>query len=38
MKDNFGSVMLENLSQRGIVLPGIPVCETLDSQKRRFLV
>uniref|UniRef100_A0AC34RC35 Leucine carboxyl methyltransferase 1 n=2 Tax=Panagrolaimus sp. JU765 TaxID=591449 RepID=A0AC34RC35_9BILA len=34
--DKFGQVMVENLKERGIMLPGLPVCENLDSQKDRF--
>uniref|UniRef100_A0A915ED73 Leucine carboxyl methyltransferase 1 n=1 Tax=Ditylenchus dipsaci TaxID=166011 RepID=A0A915ED73_9BILA len=37
MNDNFGRIMLDNLHQRGIMLPGLPTCETLQTQMRRFL-
>ncbi|KAI1716248.1 leucine carboxyl methyltransferase domain-containing protein [Ditylenchus destructor] len=37
MTDNFSKIMLDNLNHRGIILPGLPACESLQSQKRRFL-
>uniref|UniRef100_A0A6V7UXC5 [phosphatase 2A protein]-leucine-carboxy methyltransferase n=1 Tax=Meloidogyne enterolobii TaxID=390850 RepID=A0A6V7UXC5_MELEN len=36
MNDNFSKVMLDNLNNRGIHLPGLAVCETLSTQKQRF--
>jgi hypothetical protein len=35
MNDAFGKVMEKNLIARGISLPGLSVCEDLDSQKAR---
>ena len=29
--------MVENLNKRGILLPGLPACESLERQKQRFL-
>ncbi|KAH7728201.1 leucine carboxyl methyltransferase [Aphelenchoides avenae] len=37
MNDNFGKIMLDNLHNRGIALPGLPACENLHTQKERFL-
>lgn len=37
MTDKFSSVMQSSLHERGIHLPGLPVCESLESQKSRFL-
>jgi [phosphatase 2A protein]-leucine-carboxy methyltransferase len=37
MCDNFGKIMLDNLHTRGIVLPGLPACESLQSQQQRFI-
>lgn len=34
--DNFGRIMIQNLKERGILMPGLPVCHDLESQKRRF--
>uniref|UniRef100_A0A914LWB8 Leucine carboxyl methyltransferase 1 n=1 Tax=Meloidogyne incognita TaxID=6306 RepID=A0A914LWB8_MELIC len=36
MNDNFSKVMLDNLNNRGIHLPGLAVCESLSAQKQRF--
>lgn len=35
MNDNFGNVMLKNLNQRGIHLPGLSYCENLSTQNKR---
>ncbi|VDL76924.1 unnamed protein product [Nippostrongylus brasiliensis] len=35
--DAFGSVMEKNLEQRGIQLPGLPACNDIETQKKRFL-
>lgn len=35
MNDNFSKVMLNNLNHRGIALPGLGACESLETQKRR---
>ncbi|KAI6191969.1 ER membrane protein complex subunit 4 [Aphelenchoides bicaudatus] len=37
MIDKFSSVMQNSLSERGIHLPGMSVCESLETQKNRFL-
>uniref|UniRef100_A0A0M3K9W0 [phosphatase 2A protein]-leucine-carboxy methyltransferase n=1 Tax=Anisakis simplex TaxID=6269 RepID=A0A0M3K9W0_ANISI len=37
MGDTFGGVMERNLQQRGIILPGLSSCKSLESQKQRFL-
>jgi len=37
MKDHFGEVMIKNLCNRGIMLPGLATCESLQTQKTRFL-
>lgn len=37
MTDKFSSVMQSALSERGIHLPGAAVCESLETQKNRFL-
>jgi [phosphatase 2A protein]-leucine-carboxy methyltransferase len=34
--DKFGEVMLKNLNSRGIILPGLPACDNIDTQKQRF--
>uniref|UniRef100_A0AC34FQX9 Leucine carboxyl methyltransferase 1 n=1 Tax=Panagrolaimus sp. ES5 TaxID=591445 RepID=A0AC34FQX9_9BILA len=34
--DKFGEVMLSNLKSRGIMLPGLSVCDDIETQKRRF--
>lgn len=36
VEDNFGKIMVYNLNERGIMVPGLPVCKDLDSQKERF--
>uniref|UniRef100_A0A1I8BNB3 Leucine carboxyl methyltransferase 1 n=1 Tax=Meloidogyne hapla TaxID=6305 RepID=A0A1I8BNB3_MELHA len=36
MNDNFSKVMLDNLNNRGIHLPGLAVCESLLTQKQRI--
>ncbi|KAF7638857.1 Leucine carboxyl methyltransferase 1 [Meloidogyne graminicola] len=36
MNDNFSKIMLDNLNNRGIHLPGLVVCESLSTQKQRF--
>ncbi|KAL3077050.1 hypothetical protein niasHT_035893 [Heterodera trifolii] len=37
MTDTFSKVMSTNLSSRGIHLPGLPTCKSLQTQKQRFL-
>ncbi|XP_076154540.1 leucine carboxyl methyltransferase 1 isoform X1 [Alosa pseudoharengus] len=37
MADRFGQVMVENLLRRQCTLAGVEVCQSLDSQKDRFL-
>ncbi|KAK7918985.1 hypothetical protein WMY93_010269 [Mugilogobius chulae] len=37
MSDRFGQVMIENLQHRHCTLAGVEVCQSLDSQKDRFL-
>ncbi|CAD5229468.1 unnamed protein product [Bursaphelenchus okinawaensis] len=37
MTDKFSDVMQANLQERGIHLAGLPSCNSLDSQKSRFL-
>lgn len=37
MRDRFGQVMIENLQRRQCTLAGVEACQTLDSQKDRFL-
>ncbi|XP_072312620.1 leucine carboxyl methyltransferase 1 [Eucyclogobius newberryi] len=37
MSDRFGQVMIENLQHRHCTLAGVEVCQSLDSQKERFL-
>ncbi|XP_033840594.1 leucine carboxyl methyltransferase 1 [Periophthalmus magnuspinnatus] len=37
MSDRFGQVMIENLQHRHCTLAGVQVCQSLDSQKERFL-
>ncbi|MEQ2222822.1 Leucine carboxyl methyltransferase 1 [Ilyodon furcidens] len=37
MSDRFGQVMIENLQRRQCTLAGVEVCQSLDSQKERFL-
>lgn len=37
MTDKFSSVMQSSLHERGIHLPGLAVCESLETQKERFL-
>ncbi|XP_056153411.1 LOW QUALITY PROTEIN: leucine carboxyl methyltransferase 1 [Lampris incognitus] len=37
MADRFGQVMIENLQRRLCNLAGVEVCQSLDSQKERFL-
>lgn len=37
MTDKFSSVMQSSLHERGIHLAGLPMCESLDTQKNRFL-
>lgn len=36
--DTFGKVMISNLHQRGILLPGLGPCESLEAQKKRLVV
>ncbi|KAJ8283992.1 hypothetical protein COCON_G00028420 [Conger conger] len=38
MADRFGQVMIENLQRRQCNLAGVEVCQSLDSQKERFLL
>ncbi|KAK1793890.1 hypothetical protein P4O66_010810, partial [Electrophorus voltai] len=38
MADRFGQVMIENLQSRQCNLAGVDVCQSLDSQKERFLL
>lgn len=37
MTDKFSAIMQDNLHERGIHLPGFGVCESLETQKNRFL-
>jgi hypothetical protein len=37
MTDKFSSIMQSSLSERGIHLPGMAVCESLETQQNRFL-
>ncbi|KAM9715833.1 leucine carboxyl methyltransferase 1 isoform 2-T2 [Menidia menidia] len=37
MGDRFGQVMIENLQRRQCTLAGVESCQSLDSQKERFL-
>lgn len=37
MNDRFGQIMIENLQRRQCNLAGVDVCQSLDSQKERFL-
>uniref|UniRef100_A0A7N9ATP5 Leucine carboxyl methyltransferase 1 n=1 Tax=Mastacembelus armatus TaxID=205130 RepID=A0A7N9ATP5_9TELE len=37
MSDRFGQVMIENLQRRQCTLAGVEACQSLDSQKERFL-
>uniref|UniRef100_A0A1A8S243 Leucine carboxyl methyltransferase 1 n=2 Tax=Nothobranchius rachovii TaxID=451742 RepID=A0A1A8S243_9TELE len=37
MSDRFGQVMIENLQRRQCTLAGVEICQSLDSQKDRFL-
>lgn len=37
MSDRFGHVMIENLQHRHCTLAGVEVCQSLESQKDRFL-
>jgi len=37
MADAFSQVMTKNLEQRGILLPGVAHCDSLESQKKEFL-
>lgn len=37
MDDRFGHIMIENLQRRQCNLAGVDVCQSLDSQKERFL-
>ncbi|XP_043567665.1 leucine carboxyl methyltransferase 1 isoform X2 [Chiloscyllium plagiosum] len=38
MTDRFGQVMIENLQRRQCNLAGVDICQTLDTQKNRFLL
>ncbi|GCC20144.1 hypothetical protein chiPu_0021283 [Chiloscyllium punctatum] len=38
MTDRFGQVMIENLQRRQCHLAGVDICQTLDTQKNRFLL
>ncbi|KAG7226460.1 hypothetical protein INR49_013872 [Caranx melampygus] len=37
MSDRFGQVMIENLQRRQCTLAGVEACQSLDSQRERFL-
>ncbi|XP_049858555.1 leucine carboxyl methyltransferase 1 isoform X1 [Schistocerca gregaria] len=37
MADKFGEVMLSNLRSRGCLLAGVAMCQSLETQKKRFL-
>uniref|UniRef100_A0A8D3DL90 Leucine carboxyl methyltransferase 1 n=1 Tax=Scophthalmus maximus TaxID=52904 RepID=A0A8D3DL90_SCOMX len=37
MSDRFGQVMIENLQRRQCTLAGVEACQSVDSQKERFL-
>ncbi|VDN06331.1 unnamed protein product [Thelazia callipaeda] len=37
INDTFGKVMVSNLNYRGIILPGLHTCESLNTQRMRFL-
>jgi len=37
MVDRFGQVMVENLKTRGCVLAGVEHCQSLTTQRQRFL-
>uniref|UniRef100_A0A672Q0U0 Leucine carboxyl methyltransferase 1 n=1 Tax=Sinocyclocheilus grahami TaxID=75366 RepID=A0A672Q0U0_SINGR len=37
MNDRFGEIMIENLQRRQCNLAGVDLCQSLDSQKERFL-
>ncbi|XP_056627239.1 leucine carboxyl methyltransferase 1 isoform X3 [Triplophysa dalaica] len=37
MDDRFGQIMIENLQRRQCNLAGVDLCQSLDSQKERFL-
>lgn len=37
MVDTFSKVMLDNLNNRGILLPGMAACKTLQTQRQRFI-
>lgn len=37
MSDRFGQVMIENLLRRQCTLAGVELCQSLDSQRERFL-
>lgn len=37
MADRFGQIMVENLKSRDCDLPGADICESLDTQRARFL-
>nr|XP_005156197.1 leucine carboxyl methyltransferase 1 isoform X1 [Danio rerio] len=37
MNDRFGHIMIENLQRRQCNLAGVDLCQSLDSQKERFL-
>lgn len=36
MTDKFSAIMQTNLQERGIHLPGLPACASLDTQRNRF--
>lgn len=38
MNDRFGKVMIDNLETRGCGLAGVQHCESLDSQKARYVI
>jgi len=37
VEDTFGKVMVCNLKERGIMVPGLPACKDLEFQKERFI-
>jgi hypothetical protein len=38
MVDTFSKVMLDNLNNRGILLPGLSTCKSLQTQKQRQIL
>lgn len=37
MNDRFGTIMMDNLSQRGCRMPGVPACQTKETQVSRLV-